>query len=985
MNLTSSPSEGLAALQKIIRERGEALRYELGQPLCESRFIPGQVLLIESGSARLLGEQGARLSTLTKLEAGELVGAASLLRGAPCEDVRAASELVARRISDEDFLDLVRHNDDVAADCRNHLWTAELAALLTSLLDKAPKQTRPLSSWLEDLLPQAHLLDPTDQDAIQSAFTAKRRLFVGGKPSEGGHAELGEELTNVDEISALPTDIHQLPLRLISLPNAAIQELNQENPAELVVAEVVGNAAQDKSSNEEIPKAPLRPPVSRFNSSKGDADRDFFIGGEGPLQETLACFQMLAKLMKLPFRRDAIEKVLRDQLRRGQTPTLRLCGQIAAGLGLHVSGAKVAARFGTRLQTPTMIPWQGGFALVTRSDERGIMLASPSQGFVDLPSSTLEEVFPEGIELLLLDRTNTTPEQKFGPGWFWPALKRYRTVLIQVLAASFVIQLFTLANPLLIQVIIDKVINQRSLDTLQVLGIALVAVTILEGVLGSLKTFLFAETTNRIDQRLGAEVIDHLLRLPLGYFDKRPVGELGSRISELEKIRNFLTGQALTTVLDAAFSVIYIVVMLFYSWLLTLIALAVLPIQVGLTLLGAPLFRRQYRKAAEANAKTQSHLVEVLTGIQTVKSQNVEMVSRYTWQERYSEYISSTFEKTISGTALSQTSQVLQKISQLLVLWVGATLVLSGDLTLGQLIAFRIISGYVTQPLLRLSTIWQSIQELKVSFERLADVIDTPQESNELDKAKVPLPSLQGDVSFENLSFTFIKGSQPVLNDVDLHVKAGTFIGIVGQSGSGKSTLMKLLPRLYSPDQGRILIDGYDIDKVELYSLRRQIGIVPQDPLLFSGSVSENIALTQPDVASDTIVTAAKIACAHEFIMQLPSGYSTPVGERGASLSGGQRQRIAIARTLLANPKLLVMDEATSALDYETERKVCDNLISALHDCSVFFITHRLSTVRRADRIVVMHQGAIVEQGSHEALMEKRGRYYALYRQQEAS
>ena len=253
---------------------------------------------------------------------------------------------------------------------------------------------------------------------------------------------------------------------------------------------------------------------------------------------------MLAKLMKLPFRRDAIEKVLRDQLRRGQTPTLRLCGQIAAGLGLHVSGAKVAAKFGTRLQTPTMIPWQGGFALVTRSDERGLVLASPSQGFVDLPASTLEEVFPEGIELLMLDRTNTTPEQNFGPGWFWPALKRYRNVLVQVLAASFVVQLFTLANPLLIQVIIDKVINQRSLDTLQVLGIALVAVTILEGVLGSLKTFLFAETTNRIDQRLGAEVIDHLLRLPLGYFDKRPVGELGSRISELEKIRNFLTGQA---------------------------------------------------------------------------------------------------------------------------------------------------------------------------------------------------------------------------------------------------------------------------------------------------------------------------------------------------------------------------------------------------------------------------------------------------------
>ena len=632
-----------------------------------------------------------------------------------------------------------------------------------------------------------------------------------------------------------------------------------------------------------------------------------------------------------------------------------------------------------------MLPWKDGFALVVASNEQGLKLASPKHGMVVLAPDQLEESFPDGIELLLMERSNATPDQKFGPGWFWPALKRYRSVLIQVLAASFVVQLFTLANPLLIQVIIDKVITQRSLDTLQVLGFALVVVTILEGILNSLKTFLFAETTNRIDQRLGSEVIDHLLRLPLGYFDRRPVGELGTRVAELEKIRNFLTGQALTTILDAAFSVIYIMVMIVYSWLLTLIALSVLPIQIGLTLLGAPLFRRQYRAAAEENAKTQSHLVEVLTGIQTVKAQNVEMVSRWRWQEFYSNYIARTFEKTITATALNQTSQVLQKISQLMVLWIGASLVLSGDLTLGQLIAFRIISGYVTQPLLRLSTIWQSIQELKVSFERLADVIDTPQESNEVDKSKVMLPPIHGQVRFENLSFSFGPGKPEVLKDINLDVKSGTFVGIVGQSGSGKSTLMKLLPRLYAPSKGRILIDDYDIDKVELYSLRRQIGIVPQDPLLFSGTVSENIALTNPDVSSEEIVKAARLANAHDFIMELSSGYSTPVGERGANLSGGQRQRVAIARTLLSNPKLLVMDEATSALDYETERKVCDNLHEKLVDQTVFFITHRLTTIRQADVIVMMHQGAIVEIGTHDELMKHKGRYFALYRQQESA
>ncbi|MED5165140.1 MAG: peptidase domain-containing ABC transporter, partial [Cyanobacteriota bacterium] len=833
-----------------------------------------------------------------------------------------------------------------------------------------------LEAWLKMLSALTRLISANNDEA-EAALNNGKRLFLA---SSIPRCPINTELDSIAAIRELSKPQSGFCLRLIALPADSLATLLR--PA----VDSKSNAALQ--NDEETPEtalslAPSRPPVSSLNSPS--SSEDFFVGGQGPLQETLACFQMLAMLMKLPFRRDSIEKMLRDSLRRGQTPTLRMCGQIAAGLGLHVAGAKVPALMGTRLQTPTLVPWQQSFALVTRSDQLGLTLASPSEGFIKLDPSQLEEAFPEGIELLLLDRSNTTPEQAFGPSWFWPALQRYRGVLIQVLIAGFVVQLFTLANPLLIQVIIDKVINQRSLDTLQILGFALVIVTVLEGVLGSLKTFLFAETTNRIDQRLGAEVIDHLLRLPLGYFDKRPVGELGSRVSELEKIRNFLTGQALTTLLDAAFSVIYVVVMVIYSWLLTLIALAVLPIQVGLTLLGAPLFRRQFRQTAEENAKTQSHLVEVLTGIQTVKAQNVEMISRWKWQERYGRYISRSFEKTISGTALSQTSQVLQKISQLLVLWVGASMVLAGDLTLGQLIAFRIISGYVTQPLLRLSTIWQSIQELRVSFERLADVIDTPQESNDLDKGKVPLPPLEGDVSFEDLSFSFSKSTAPVLKDISLNIKAGTFVGIVGQSGSGKSTLVKLLPRLYSPDQGRILIDGYDIDKVELYSLRRQIGIVPQDPLLFSGSISENIALTQPDADNDEIIMAAKLAVAHDFIMTLPSGYSTPVGERGSSLSGGQRQRIAIARTLLGNPKLLVMDEATSALDYETERKVCDNLVNAMHDCTVFFITHRLSTVRRADLIVVMHQGAIVEMGTHEALMEKRGRYYALYRQQESS
>ena len=939
------------------------LRFELGQPLCDADTIPARVLVILQGQARFVSRRNGLLTTVGKFGPGSVIGAASLMTGAPCENVIASDEVIACAIADELWNDLYASEDSFRDWCDGQIWPQELLGLL-EVLDQTSAETdqSPLEE-LGDALQNVEKCAPT-ASAVGTALANGRLVYV---TSNWGDAQLGQRIESEGD---LPSS-DRFALRLVSMPPSKAAD-EEHLSSESIVEAVVENAE-------------LLPPISRYSPERNVVDSLNILSADGPIPETLACFQMLTQLMKLPFRRDSIEKVLQDNIRRGLKPSLQLCGQLAASLGLHVMGAKVPAVSGTRLQVPSMLPWKDGFALVVASNEQGLKLASPKHGMVVLAPDELEASFPEGIELLLMERSNATPDQKFGPGWFWPALKRYRSVLIQVLAASFVVQLFTLANPLLIQVIIDKVISQRSLDTLQVLGFALVVVTILEGILNSLKTFLFAETTNRIDQRLGSEVIDHLLRLPLGYFDRRPVGELGTRVAELEKIRNFLTGQALTTILDAAFSVIYIMVMIVYSWLLTLIALSVLPIQIGLTLLGAPLFRRQYRAAAEENAKTQSHLVEVLTGIQTVKAQNVEMVSRWRWQEFYSNYIARTFEKTITGTALNQTSQVLQKISQLMVLWIGASLVLSGELTLGQLIAFRIISGYVTQPLLRLSTIWQSIQELKVSFERLADVIDTPQESNEVDKSKVMLPPIQGQVRFENLSFSFGPGKPEVLKDVNLEIESGTFVGIVGQSGSGKSTLMKLLPRLYDPTKGRILIDDYDINKVELYSLRRQIGIVPQDPLLFSGTVSENIALTNPDVSSEEIVKAARLANAHDFIMELPSGYSTPVGERGANLSGGQRQRIAIARTLLSNPKLLVMDEATSALDYETERKVCDNLHEKLTDQTVFFITHRLSTIRQADVIVMMHQGAIVEIGTHDDLMKHKGRYFALYRQQESA
>ena len=958
--------------------------FAIGQPLCHRNLVPGEVQLILDGEARLLIQEHGRPVTLAKLGPNDWVGLASFLRVKGCEEVAAAGEVRVAAFSDTQLLELLQQEPAFRHWCATQLWPAELAALLETVLESHPATQVGLRELSRAMQAHARSIEPTA--AAVGAVRASEQLLVASN-------NLADRplATVLDPAAGVPEAQGPLSPRLIALQREPLAALlgseatldsdgSTASLGSLVPLTPVDVLVDGADGNQ--PAVPLE---SGLDLGSRDRVRFSLIRATGALDEVLACFQMLSTELKLPFRRDAVERILRDSLSRGRTPDLQLCGSLAAMLGLHVSGVRVPASQGTRLQTPALVLWNGGFSIVQLSNARGVVLASPRDGWVELSPEQILEHYPEGIEMLLLERSSSTPEQRFGFTWFWPSLRRFRGLLLQVLLASFVVQLFSLANPLLIQVIIDKVISQRSLDTLQVLGLALVVVTLMEGVIGSLRTFLFTETTNRIDLRLGAEVIDHLLRLPLSYFDRRPVGELGTRIAEMEKIRNFLTGQALTTVLDAAFSVIYIIVMVLYSWLLTLIALCVLPIQIGLTVLGAPLFRRQYRDAANENARTQSHLVEVLSGIQTVKAQNVEMISRWKWQDFYGKYISRTFEKTITGTALTETSQVLQKLSQLLVLWVGASLVLKGEMSLGQLIAFRIISGYVTQPMLRLSSIWQNIQELKVSFERLADVVDTPEESSQDDKQKIPLPPLDGRVLFENVTFAFPGAPSPVLQNINLDIPAGTFVGIVGQSGSGKSTLTKLLSRLYSPGSGRVLIDNYDIDKVELYSLRRQIGIVPQEPLLFSGSVAENIALTDPDATSDSIVTAASLACAHEFIMELPSGYSTSVGERGAGLSGGQRQRIALARTLLSRPKMLVLDEATSALDYDTERRVCDNLVENLQHCTVFFITHRLSTIRRADMIVMMHQGAVVEIGTHDELIAQKGRYFALYRQQEAN
>lgn len=942
----------------------QPLRYRMGQAIVVRETMPAQVAILYEGQARLLGYQPGSIApvTLELLKPGQVLGWVSLLRGVACETVIATTETICLTLPAADFNLLLEEEPSFADTFRNHCSIVEVFDLLSALQAGSANGTDNLPQLALKAKSDAQVINlPAGKISIKSLDPNFVWLLSGGAKT---NFPVGSRIdaSGADIIVERPGEARLVGFRqLVTQPSVSIAKTE---------------------SRTDIPYAPERPP--ELETPQAKQTKYPYVQGRGPIDATLACFQMLSQHLGIPFKRDIIKRTLNNSFKHHGSLSLQLCGGIAELMGINSQLVNVPAVAASRLQAPALLRWQDSFALLYKASEKELVLAIPEMGIRRIKPADFIETWGEQGQVLLLQPTAHTPKQRFGLSWFIPSLYRYRKVLIEVFIASFFVQLFGLANPLMTQVIIDKVLVQNSIGTLHILGIFLVIVAIFEAVVTTLRTNLFVDTTNRIDMALGSQVIDHLLRLPLRYFERRPVGELATRINELENIRSFLTGTALTVVLDAVFSVIYIAVMVFYSWLLTLVALATVPLFALLTFIVAPVIRQQSRTKAERNAETQSYLVEVVSGIQTVKAQNIELKSRWKWQERYARYVSAGYKTVLTSTTASSTSNFLNKLSSLLLLWVGAYLVLQGSLTLGQLIAFRIIAGYTTSPLLRLIQLWQNFQETALSLERLSDILDTPQEIEQSGKDNISMPEINGSVRYENVSFRFTSSGSPQLININLDLPAGTFIGVVGSSGAGKSTLTKLLPRLYDLDSGRILIDDYDINKVELYSLRRQIGVVLQDTLLFDGTVQENIALTNPDASPEEIVEAAKVAVAHDFIMSLPQGYNTRVGERGSALSGGQRQRIAIARTVLQNPRLLVLDEATSALDYQTERQVCLNLSQAFRGRTVFFITHRLATIKSADIILMMHQGSVVEQGTHNELMSHRGRYYCLYQQQEA-
>jgi subfamily B ATP-binding cassette protein HlyB/CyaB len=625
----------------------------------------------------------------------------------------------------------------------------------------------------------------------------------------------------------------------------------------------------------------------------------------------------------------------------------------------------------------------GRYVVLAKIDGDKALIQDPVEGRPLVLSREQFEAAWTGELLLFTKRANLRLQDlKFDFTWFIPALVKYRKFLGEVLIASFFLQLFALLTPLFMQVVIDKVLVHKGFTTLHVLAIGMIALALFDAVLGGLRTYLFSHTSNRIDVGLGAQLFRHVLALPLAYFEARRVGDTVARVRELEHIRQFLTSHSVTVVLDVLFTVVFLAVMWFYSPLLTLVVMASLPLYAILSVVITPMIRARLHEKFNRGAENQSFLVEAISGIQTVKALAVEPPLLRKWEEQLAGYVRASFRATSVMTVAGQTGTFIQKVTTVAILWVGAYRVIEGSLSIGQLIAFNMLAAQVTGPLLRMVNLWQEFQQVGVSVERLGDVLNTQPEPS-YNPNRTTLPQVAGQVIFDDVTFRYRPDGSEVLRKVSFSVAPGKIIGIVGRSGSGKSTIAKLIQRLYVPERGRILVDGVDLAQVDPAWLRRQVGVVLQENFLFNRSVRDNIALADPGLAMEQVMQAAKLAGAHEFILELTEGYDTLVGEHGCSLSGGQRQRIAIARALVANPRILIFDEATSALDYESEAIIQRNMTHISRGRTVFVIAHRLSTVRPAHRIYVIEKGEMVEEGSHDDLLRLNGAYARLYKHQD--
>lgn len=695
----------------------------------------------------------------------------------------------------------------------------------------------------------------------------------------------------------------------------------------------------------------------------------------------LSCFMIVMKFHGIPITKEQSENlaVLDAEQKTGEIEII----QSAKALKMRAKLCRLKINTLGDVKAPIIAKDKNSeFFIIAKSQEEKFMVLFTDK--IQPEVLTREELAKiwDGTAILITKKGIVDREAAFSFKWFIPTILKFKKEFIQVLIAVFIIQILGILTPVMTQVVVDKVLVHRSISTLNVIVIGIAIVYVYELILGLSKNYVFTHTTNRIDVMLSYKLFKHLFALPLKYFESRRVGETVARVRELDSIRNFLTGTPLSSMIDLVFIIVYIVVLFCYNKMLTVIVIGSIPVYAILSAIVTPLFKKRLDEKFETGANTQSFLVESITGVQTVKSYALEPKFEKKWGDLQSDYVKASYRTSMVSAAAGTTGQFIQKVFDLLILFFGAKAVMDGNFSVGQLVAFRMLSGRVSGPVLRLVQLWQEYQQASLSVKRIGDIFNTAPEPI-FNANQAVMPKINGKIIFDKVHFRYNPQGGEVIKGMSFEIEPGTIVGVVGRSGSGKSTISKLVQRLYIPEGGKISIDGMDISLVNPAMLRKQIGVVLQENFMFNGTVAENISIHYPTANMEQIIHCAKIAGAHDFILELPNGYDTVIGEKGMGLSGGQKQRVAIARAILANPRILIFDEATSALDYESESIIQNNLKEICKGRTVLIIAHRLSTLKDAQKIMVIDKGSLVEYDTHEQLMRQEGLYCHLYNQQQ--
>ena len=985
-------------------ERFELVHYTLGQAVVRAGEEADAFYIVYSGRARVIAVNTAGEEvTVGALSRGLSFGEQGLLTNEPRRfTVRAASDLALLRLNKTDFDALLEDHpnlrdyfDKYISDIsiRNFLKLCTVFAPLT------PQEIRNLLSSMqvkEYAAGEAIIREGETGDAFYILRSGRAEVI---KESDGqkvlNRLKAGDsfgELALLTGQARAASIITKEPSSVFRLEKSEFERIVAASPkfkdaivsvasgygrAGLVEAEEIAEASP--SSAAELPTAP-EPEEPVYQPRRARRFPALL-----QLSETDCGAACLSMILRYYGKHVSINRLrdLANVSREGAT--LYSIPEAAETLGFHTRGIRASYEHLLKAELPAIAHWQGfHYIVLYEATPERVVVADPAIGLRKMSREEFEKGWT-GYLLLMTPtaRIENVEESKTTFGRFLPLLRPYRALLFEIFVASLVLQLFGLATPIFTQVIVDRALVHQSASMLNVLLIGMLIIAVFQTATAALRYYLLVHTTRRIDMQMVVNFYTHVLSLPMRYFEERKVGDILKRFNENARIRDFLTGRALGVMLDCLMIFVYLALMFFYNVKLTFLALAFIPGYVILTIVVTPIFKRQYREAFEKSAEADSQMVESVTGVGTVKATAAERRVRWKLEGLIVKSLNVQFRSALSGMATISVGNMLQTLNVIFLFWYGAHLVIDGELSVGQLVAFNVLVTNITRPILSVVDLWREFQEIQIAFERLNDVFDAKPEEDPEKQALIKMPRIRGHIKFDNVTFRYpTRADKNALSNVNLEIMPGQTVALVGRSGSGKTTFANMLLRLHQPNEGRIYIDGYDLRQVSINSLRSQVGVVPQDVFLFSGTIRENIAFGDPDAPLEQVVGAAMLAGAHEFVSELPLGYETKIGERGQSLSGGQKQRIAIARALFKKPRILIFDEATSALDTESERAIQQNLDQILKDRTTFIIAHRLSTVRNADLIVVMDRGTIREIGNHYSLMEQKGIYYYLNSQQ---